>query len=302
MSSTAPVPPSPGPGEVVVGEAVALDLRLAQLGSRGLAFGIDAAVVFCTLLASFLGLMPLLSGTDDALGAAIGLGLMVMIVVGYPVVFETLTRGRSLGKMALGLRVVRDDGGPIRFRHALTRALVGVFVDFGLSSGAIAVISSFCSARGKRVGDQLAGTVVVRERVRESAAGYVPVPHHLALWAAGLPVARVPDAAALQARSLLTRIAEFDPAIAAGWAGQLAAEFAAVLGPPPPGSDPVAVLAAVLLERRNREIAAATGMAHGPNPGWAWSPPPQPAGVVHPPRLPASPPPGSAPGPFAPPG
>jgi uncharacterized RDD family membrane protein YckC len=287
---------------VVVGEAVALDLRLARLGSRGLAFAIDAAVVFATVLLAVLGLVPVMSGTDDAMGAASLLIAMVLIVVGYPVAFETLTRGRSLGKMALGLRVVRDDGGPIRFRHALTRALVGVFVDFGLAGGAVAVIASLCSDRGKRLGDQLAGTVVIRERVPRPAVGYVPVPQHLAGWAAGLPVARVPDTSALAARSLLARIAEFDPATAAGWAGQLAAEFVAVLGPPPPGSDPVAVLAAVLLERRNRELAAA-GIAHGLNPGWSWNPPPQPAGFGPLPLPPpAASPPGAPTGPFAPPG
>jgi uncharacterized RDD family membrane protein YckC len=330
VSGAASFPSSSGPGEVVVGEAVVLDLRLARLGSRGLAFVIDAAVIAATLVVTIFGLVLILSATDDAMGAAIVLAAVVLVVVGYPVAFETLTRGRSLGKMALGLRVVRDDGGPIRFRQALTRALVGVFVDFGLSDGAIAVIASLCSARGKRIGDQLAGTVVVRERLPESADGYVPVPQHLAIWAAGLPVARVPDSAALQARSLLGRLAEFDPVIAAGWAGRLAAEFAVLLGPPPPGSDPVAVLAAVLVERRDREIAADCGMAHGLNPGWAWAPgpvsqpgpvqssapappaapppgwippaPPPLAGAVLPPRPPAAPPRGSTAGPFAPPG
>ena len=47
----------------------------------------------------------------------------VLAIVGYPVIFETATRGRTLGKMALGLRVVSDDGGPERFRQALFRAL-----------------------------------------------------------------------------------------------------------------------------------------------------------------------------------
>ena len=50
----------------------------------------------------------------------------VLTLVGYPLVFESATRGRSLGKMAMGLRVVSDDGGPERFRQALFRALAGV--------------------------------------------------------------------------------------------------------------------------------------------------------------------------------
>ena len=63
---------------------------------------------------------------DAAASAALGLVTSVGVVVGYPLVMETLTRGRTLGKMAIGLRTVRDDGGPIRFRQALVRALLEV--------------------------------------------------------------------------------------------------------------------------------------------------------------------------------
>ena len=53
----------------------------------------------------------------------------MLVFLGYPVAMETLTRGRTLGKMALGLRVVRDDGGPITFRQALVRGLVGLALE-----------------------------------------------------------------------------------------------------------------------------------------------------------------------------
>ena len=63
---------------------------------------------------------------DPALSAAVLIIFTIVTIVGYPIAFETATRGRSLGKMALGLRVVSDDGGPERFRQALFRALAGV--------------------------------------------------------------------------------------------------------------------------------------------------------------------------------
>ena len=66
--------------------------------------------------------------------------------MGYPAVFETATRGRSLGKMALGLRVVSDDGGPERFRQALFRALAGV-IEIWTFAGGPAVICSLLSPR-----------------------------------------------------------------------------------------------------------------------------------------------------------
>ena len=63
---------------------------------------------------------------DSALSAAVLLIFTVLVIVGYPVVFETATRGRSVGKIAMGLRVVSDDGGPERFRQAaVSRAGVG---------------------------------------------------------------------------------------------------------------------------------------------------------------------------------
>ena len=69
--------------------------------------------------------------------------------------------------MALGLRVVRDDGGPIRFRHALVRGLVGV-VEIWLTVGAVALVVSLASSQGKRLGDFLAGH---RRRPRTGAHG-----------------------------------------------------------------------------------------------------------------------------------
>lgn len=60
---------------------------------------------------------------------------------------ETATRGRSLGKMAMGLRVVSDDGGPERFRQAVFRALAGV-VEIWMLVGGPAVIASLFSPRG----------------------------------------------------------------------------------------------------------------------------------------------------------
>lgn len=186
---------------------------------------------------------------------------LVLVMVGYPVLFETLSRGRSLGKMAVGLRVVRVDGGPIRFRHALTRGLAGFVVDFwtlGLF-GAVAVIVSLCSTDGRRVGDFLAGTLVVRERVPESA--YYPaigMPPGLAGWASQLDLTRLPDGLALASRQFLARFNELRPEAshALGWG--LAQQVGNALGTPvPPGVPPWAFLAAVLAERRNRDHARA---------------------------------------------
>src|SRR5579862_2842350 len=111
---------------------------------------------------------------NTANGAALLVTAIVVSFVGYPVVFETLSRGRTLGKLALGLRVVSDDGGPVRFRQALVRGLAGVVECWGVL-GVPAVITSMLSARGKRLGDIFAGTFVLRERApRQSVRSYAP--------------------------------------------------------------------------------------------------------------------------------
>ncbi|MFI5590512.1 RDD family protein [Amycolatopsis sp. NPDC051758] len=265
--------------ELVTGEAVVLDLRVAKLASRALAMALDVLVQFALLLGAVLVLTFAVPADDEALALTLILVFLVLIMVGYPVLFETLSRGRSLGKLAVGLRVVRVDGGPIRFRHALVRGLAGFVVDFwtlGLF-GAVAVIVSLCSSDGRRVGDFLAGTLVVRERVPESA-GYpaIGMPPGLEGWAAQLDLTRLPDDLALASRQFLARFGQLRPeaAEALGWG--LAQQVGNALGTPvPPGVPPWAFLAAVLAERRRRDHArafqaheAARAQAHAtPSPG-----------------------------------
>ena len=109
----------------VTGEAVALDLRPAALPSRVVAGTLDAILQLLLLLG--VGGLVEAVGADlsNAAGSALGLVVFLLVLLGYPVAFEALLRGRTPGKAALGLRVVRDDGGPIGFRHAFVRGLAG---------------------------------------------------------------------------------------------------------------------------------------------------------------------------------
>jgi uncharacterized RDD family membrane protein YckC len=248
--------------ELVTGEAVVLDLRPAELVSRGLAFALDLLVMVVAFVALLGSVLLAGSGFDSALGAAVILLIVVGVFVAYPVTVETLTRGRSIGKVALGLRVVRTDGGPIRFRHALARGLAGFVVDFGMVSlftGAVALFSALISPRGQRLGDLLAGTIVVRERVRLPAPPPVPMPLHLAGWATTLDLNALPGSTALSARQFLQRSGMLDPAVRADLGTRLAGDVAACVSPPPPpGTHPEAFLAAVVAERRRRDEISAS--------------------------------------------
>ncbi|WP_236795928.1 RDD family protein [Amycolatopsis sp. GM8] len=244
---------SPEP-DLVTGDAVVLDLRLARLASRGLAFALDAVIQLAILVAGLL--VVIIAGPDDdALRATLLLTLLVLVRVGYPLLFEGLGHGRTPGKSAVGLRVVRDDGGPVRFRHTLTRALAGAIVDFGpvFAWGAVALICSLVSEKSKRVGDFLAGTVVVMERAPAEVRLDLAMPPQLMTWAAQLDLSGLTDDLALAVRQYLARYHSLRPEARDSLGFSLAQEVAWRIGAAvPPGVPPWAYLMAVLAERRNR--------------------------------------------------
>ncbi|MFL6117298.1 MAG: RDD family protein [Catenulispora sp.] len=287
--------------DLVIGEGVALDLRLAKLPSRALARLLDLLVQvgLLAVFAMVLGLVSIVM--DDALTAGLSIVMSVAILVGYPALLETVNRGRTLGKMALGLRVVRADGGPVKFRHALVRALTGVF-DIYATAGVLAVVTSFCSRQGRRTGDWLAGTVVVRDRAPDagvSVAGMaaLAMPYPLLGWAQSLDLSALPDDVALAARQYLTRMHEMRPDVAARMGHELASEVLRYVVLPPEGTPPWAYLAAITAERRVRQLrameaerravwersqaqypayAGAPGPAAGAPPAPAWQRPAEP--------------------------
>jgi uncharacterized RDD family membrane protein YckC len=253
--------------DLVTGEAVPLEMRLAKLPSRALAIIIDLLILFVAALVVFSIASRLMSNLDQAAGAAVSIAALAILVIGVPTTIETLSRGRSVGKLALGLRVVRDDGGPVRFRHALLRALAGFFADFFTTAGAGAIICSLLNERGKRIGDWMAGTVVVRERVPTVHTPLPAAPPELAQWATTLELSRLPDDLAMAARAFLARGRELSPVVRDQMGSRLATEVSRVVSPPPPDGVPAwAYLAAVLTERGRRESARLTAERPTPRP------------------------------------
>jgi uncharacterized RDD family membrane protein YckC len=279
---------------LVGGEAVPVDLRVARIGSRAVGALIDFVVQLIGY--GFLGGIVLATGLDPAAKRALIVLLLVVVFIGYPVVLEATWGGRTLGKAAMGLRAARDDGGPLRFRHALMRGLIGVFVEKpGVTLGVAAVVSSLASVRGKRLGDLAAGTVVLQVRLPSTGVYVPPMPPPLAGWASTLDLSRLPDGLALQSRQFLARASSltFDARERLG-ASLVATVMSVVTPPPPPGTPGWAYLAAVLAERRRRDelrqFPAAPTFAppvYTPQPTYApqpmYAPPPAPA-----PETPAS--------------
>lgn len=254
--------PAPRPAEfatltaddLVTGEGVALDLPPASVGVRMASGAIDVLATLLLFVVLIIVLSVATIRADDALVLAAGVATTIVVFLVYPTLLETLTRGRSLGRLALGLRVVRDDGGPGSFHHALVRALIGV-VEIYLLFGTPAFFSVLMSSRGKRLGDYAAGTYVVRERVALRLPHPPLMPPPLAGWARRADLARLPTGLALAVRQYLGRLPSLDPESRHRIGTVLLDDVRQYVAPAPPaGAPPEAVLAAVIAERRERDL------------------------------------------------
>lgn len=237
------------PPRLVTPEAVVLAFETAGLGSRILAAMIDLAIQGLLLMAATLALFGF-AGVGDG-SATAGVVVLVMAItlalLGYPIAFETLWRGRTPGKAVLGLRVVATDGAPIRFRHAAVRGML-TLVDFYLTSGAAAVLTVLFTAENQRLGDLAAGTLVLRQRT--GAPAPAPIAFHAPpgyeAYAGTLDLARLTadDYGAL--RSFLLRAASLPPETRGPLAERLATTIAGRIGhTPPPGVAPAVFLVCV---------------------------------------------------------
>ena len=264
--------PSVG-SQLVTGEAVALDLRLAALPSRVVARLLDALVQGAVLVA--VSLLAAVAGAEssDAAAATLSILTLVLALLVYPIAMETLLRGRTLGKLAMGLRVVRDDGGPIAFRQAAVRGfatladLPTLFVP--------SMVCMLAGARGKRLGDLAAGTVVVQERVPARGGQVAVMPRGLEGWAASLELSRLSDELAQSVRQFVSRADELTPAAREDLGSRLVRAVGAVTAPPPPPGTPGwAFLSAVLAERRRRDELRLAPRPQAPGPTVAVAPAP----------------------------
>lgn len=239
---------------VVTGEAVALELRPATVVHRLLGGVVDLGIYAAVSIALLIGLSRLIQNYAHTQILLVVVSVVMMVVL--PTTVESLSRGLSAGKLAVGIRIVRDDGGPVRFRQSLVRAIIGV-VEIWLTFGGIAVITAIINRRSKRLGDLLAGTYAVSVRGSEVAVAPLLMPPELATWAEVADIRRLPDRLALEARLFLSRTAPLNPEVRARIGRQFAAAVEPYVAPPAPwGTNPERFLAAVLVARRDREYRA----------------------------------------------
>jgi uncharacterized RDD family membrane protein YckC len=194
-------------------ERVPLHFALASIGNRFLACAVDHGLqVFAMLL---VVLVFLWTGYWTQLGDRLSdapkwmlAALIILVFVlwsGYFALFEWLWNGQTPGKRMLKLRVIREDGRPVTVWEAAARNLLRLFDMMPFPFYSIGLVSVFMSSRDQRVGDFVAGTVVVREREAEAPtfdAVFAAPTSDVALRRSFKPVLFTGDAAALGEREI----------------------------------------------------------------------------------------------------
>lgn len=242
--------------ELLSGEAVAIDVQPVGVVFRALGALIDIALSFAVLLlfgwfGSWVGELGLLDGATSRILMVV---MIVVSLVVLPCTVEIAMRGRSLGKLAVGGRIVRTDGGAITMRHSIVRALTGVLETY-MTLGAIAIVSGAFSSRSQRLGDLLAGTYCQKVRVKPLAIPPATLPPRLEGWAQVADVALLPDRLGRRITQFLSHAPAMAPAARLHVATSLLAETAPFVSPMPDEA-PELALQAILFARRQRETRA----------------------------------------------
>lgn len=202
---------------IITPEAVVLELETAGVASRLFSGVIDALAQLglLMLLAIVVALgLSAAGGVSVQVHQAIVAILVFFVIFLYPLLSEMLSRGRTLGKAAMGLRVVTVEGAPIRFRHAALRSMGGLVDKWVPPGGLVGIFFVLATPTRQRIGDLLAGTVVIRDPNRTAlpAGIWFPVPPGYEVYAASIdPTAFTVDQYTI-VRAFLIRVRELTPA------------------------------------------------------------------------------------------
>lgn len=174
---------------VLTPERVGLEYGIAGIGSRGAAAIVDTLIETIALTVFLLGgsaaLVAFRAAVPDAGAVFSGPGVVILlalvglvsfvITAGYFMFFEIIWSGQTPGKRLVGLRVIRENGYPIRPVDAVIRNLVR-YVDWLPVGYGVGLLVMLMNARSRRLGDFASGTLVVREGSRRALPRFEPPP------------------------------------------------------------------------------------------------------------------------------
>jgi uncharacterized RDD family membrane protein YckC len=256
-------------------EQVELNFGIAGIGSRFVALLLDMLIIVAAYVA--LGIVfalaaSIMGGRSNS--EALGLWFMAVVVVvafllqwGYFALFEAYWQGQTPGKRAMRLRVIKDSGRQITLFEALARNLLR-FVDYLPGFYLVGVITMLCNKRNKRLGDMVAGTLVVHERTDEqpllfqSSMNYSPTAHPQGdpePWRETTPgmfpadaVARLSGQDLMVIETFFNRMLDLPLETRAGVAYRMAGQMAAKMGVALPEGNPERALESMAYQMRSR--------------------------------------------------
>jgi uncharacterized RDD family membrane protein YckC len=240
-------------------EQIPLEFSLAGVGSRALAMMLDALILFILyavliILGIFVvGSVSALSSSASNWATAIFVLFFFLLQWGYFAISEILMKGQTFGKRQLNLRVIKDSGAPISAYEAVGRNLLRA-VDWLPAFYGVGIVAALLNKQNKRLGDMVAGTVVVHERPLAEMQPVLSVPSR--------PAAEVPVSVYNSSRltvdelqlieAFLQRRYELPPQLRIQTAVQIASRVSRTLEIPPAGRpDPETLLETLAHERRN---------------------------------------------------
>ena len=148
--------------QIETAQNISITQNVAGLGERILAYLIDGLIMFAYVLIALM----LMGGLDaNSGGEWLFMSVIILPLLLYFLLWESFWNGRSPGKAALDLRVVKLDGSKPAFSNYLVRWLLRI-VDITITSGSVAIVTILLNGKGQRLGDLAAGTTVISERVR----------------------------------------------------------------------------------------------------------------------------------------
>ncbi len=240
--------------DIIVGEGVALDVPTAGAFVRIVSGAIDSFVTVVLMVALLYSFSEYIFFSNEAIARIVSILLVVSVFIAMPTLIETFSHGKSLGKLIMGIRVVRTDHGVISFRHAFTRAMVGFFETW-ITAGVLSTCAVLLTKQGRRFGDLAAGTLVVKERIPLQKHTALIMPPGMEQWAAKTDIGSIPTSLALSARQFLLRADKLSPQARAEVGRRLAAQLQDFVYPlPDPIPHPEIFIATVLAERSRRAI------------------------------------------------
>lgn len=216
---------------IITPEAVVLELAPAGLATRAFAKLIDLLCMALLLLVLVL-IIGLAGQFAPSISAVILYTSILVVMFVLPIVVEAIWNGKSPGKAVVGLRVVTVDGGPIQFRHAAVRGLLQP-IDIYAGIGALPALFT---RRSQRLGDLLAGTFVLSDRVasvRATAILFVPPPG-CESFIARMDVGRLSHRQYSTIRRYLLRVNELSPDARGSLAVRLATPVRQLTSSSPP--------------------------------------------------------------------